>query len=53
MREKRVLKRIADDLAYIFQEEKDDDPNKKEPCALWDEGGSVEGGVNYAEESTW
>ena len=49
LREKRVLKRIADDLAFIFQEEAEDDPNQKRPCLLWDEDSKVQGGVNYAE----
>lgn len=49
LREKRVLKRIADDLAFIFQEEAEDDPNQKRPCLLWDEDSEVQGGVNYAE----
>jgi len=53
MREKKVLKRIADDLAFVFQEEIEDDPNKKDPCVLWDETGSVEGGINYARDDTW
>lgn len=49
-RERQVLKRIADDLSYLFEsEDSADDPNMEAPGDLWDENGSVDGGVNYAD----
>lgn len=51
LRERRILKRIAADLAYLFDAEAgEDDPNVEAPGDLWDEDGSVDGGVNYADQ---
>lgn len=47
LREHRILKRIADDLEYIFQDSTEDDPNKKSPCGLWNIDNTITGGKNY------
>lgn len=43
-----VLKRVADDIAWIFdvplQEEQD---NHREVGSLWDESGEIDGGKNH------
>lgn len=52
LRERKVLKRIATDLAYIFGMDGEEDPNRRDAGQLWDDGqGKVSGGVNYSEES--
>ena len=51
LKERRVLKRIAADLAYIFEAREDtEDPNRKDAGNLWDdEQGMISGGKNYSE----
>lgn len=52
LRERRVLKRIAADLEYIFGSECSDDPNRRDAGHLWDDQqGSIEGGKNYSEDT--
>lgn len=52
LRERKVLKRIAANLAYIFEAQEDGDPNRKDAGQLWDdEQGSVTGGINYSEDT--
>ncbi len=51
LRERKVLKRIASDLAYIFDEQEDDDPNQNEAGHLWDGRQSIAGGKNYSEDA--
>lgn len=50
LRERRILKRIANDIAFLFDEESDEDQNMRLPGDLWDENGVVQGGMNYARE---
>ena len=49
----RVLKRIPEDIAWIFaQPSMDDQENATEAGSLWDRGGEqLRGGHNYAEEA--
>jgi len=51
LKEEKVLKRIADDIAYIFEmQENEEDINKILVGDLWDDDESiVKGGKNYAE----
>lgn len=50
-RENRILKRIAEDINYLFDfDERDDNVNAEKPSDLWDlEEEFVQGGVNYSE----
>lgn len=48
LHEQKILKRIADDLNVLFDESTEDEPNKKLPCGLWNDSGTVSGGTNYA-----
>ncbi len=51
-RERRILKRIAVDLSRLFDcEEGDRDANMELPGDLWDTAGSVDGGINYADQT--
>ena len=51
LRERRVLKRIAKDIAYLFDDIAEDDPNRADAGELWDgEGQAVAGGVNHGVE---
>ena len=49
----RVLKRIPEDIAWIFEQPSmDDQENASEAGSLWDRGGEqLRGGHNYAEEA--
>jgi CRISPR-associated protein Cas1 len=48
LRERRVLKRIAKDIAYLFDGIAEDDPNRADAGELWDgEGQAIAGGVNH------
>ncbi|MDD4079931.1 MAG: type I-E CRISPR-associated endonuclease Cas1e [Eubacteriales bacterium] len=51
LREKKVLKRIPDDLAFLFDIKTDEDVNMDEAGDLWDEEGTVAGGINYSEDA--
>ena len=51
LRERRVLKRIADDIATLFDTMDGEDPNRIDAGELWDgEDQVIEGGLNHAEE---
>lgn len=51
LRERRVLKRIAKDIAYLFDDIAEDDPNRADAGELWNgEGQAVAGGVNHGVE---
>jgi len=51
MREKKILKRIAADLDFLFEISAEEDRNREDAGMLWDEEGeSVTGGVNHAED---
>ena len=51
LREKRILKRIADDLAMLFDATGETEINRMDAGELWDGNeGSVQGGVNYGED---
>lgn len=46
-----VLKRMAEDIAWIFDVDVNDEPqNAVEAGALWEEDGLTDGGKNYSEE---
>ena len=48
LREKRILKRIAGDLAALFDTEKESDVNRMDAGELWDsEESAILGGINY------
>lgn len=49
LREKHVLKRVAEDIANLFDISIEDDINAEETGNLWDEDGDLAGGHNYAE----
>ena len=51
LRERRILKRISEDIASLFDISMESDINVEDPCRLWDENGEVAGGLNYAEGS--
>lgn len=48
LREKKVLRRIPDDIEHLFDVKMDDDVNMAEAGDLWDENGVTAGGINYA-----
>lgn len=49
LRERRVLKRIAGDLDYLFAVREEADQNREDAGELWNEGNStVSGGMNHA-----
>lgn len=51
LRERGILKRIAKDLAYLFDEAGECDQNREDAGELWNEhGGTTAGGRNHAEE---
>lgn len=51
LREKRILKRIADDLASLFDAGEETDSNRLDAGELWDgDDGAIQGGVNYGED---
>ncbi|MGX8705063.1 MAG: type I-E CRISPR-associated endonuclease Cas1e [bacterium] len=51
LREKRILKRIAGDLAALFDGGDADEPNRMDAGELWDgDESAIQGGVNYGEE---
>lgn len=51
LRERRILKRIAADLSFIFESDRAEDPNRRDAGELWDDSlGNVEGGKNYSED---
>ena len=51
LRERRILKRIASDLALLFDVIEGEDPNRIDAGKLWDgENQAVKGGINHAEE---
>lgn len=49
LRERRILKRIADDLSFIFGNAEDEDRNREDAGELWnDDNTTMAGGVNHA-----
>lgn len=52
-----VMKRIAEDINWIFQEnDNNSDINSENPCGIWDENQIISGGKNYssdAENVSW
>ena len=51
LKERRILKRIASDLAFLFDAMEGEDPNRIDAGELWDgEGQVIEGGMNHAED---
>ena len=51
LRERRILKRIAGDIAALFDTMEGEDPNRIDAGELWDgEDHTIEGGVNHAED---
>ena len=51
LRERRILKRIAGDLAVLFDTMEGEDPNRIDAGELWDgEDQVIEGGMNHAED---
>lgn len=51
LRERRVLKRIAKDLAFLFDAPELEGENRIDAGELWDgSDNAIQGGVNYAEE---
>lgn len=52
LRERKVLKRISNDLNYLFDLGAAENPNRADAGQLWDnEQGSIEGGKNYSERT--
>ena len=48
LRERRILKRIANDIAYLFDAIADDDLNRIDAGELWDgEDRAIDGGANH------
>lgn len=53
LREKKVLRRLAEDIAQLFEIEMEGEPNADTAGALWDcADREVEGGLNYAGDIT-
>lgn len=51
LRERRILKRIAGDIAALFNTMEGEDPNRIDAGELWDgEDQVIEGGMNHAED---
>lgn len=48
LRETRILKRIAKDIAFMFDAMADEDPNRIDAGELWDgENQTIDGGINH------
>lgn len=45
----KLMKRIANDIAWILEDEENEKDGAKQTGDLWDEDGTIPGGMNYAQ----
>ena len=50
LRDNKILKRISQDIGYIFDIEQEQDVNAENVGELWDNEHFVAGGINYSED---